>query len=224
MSKDIICIKVMNDTEELVLTYGLYYSDGMPEKNKYDNVDILFLIGEAKDKQIPLLGICDINDVSISKVNLIKPEFANCTGASNWKFEWDLSNLIKEDTVPEIRNCMKDNCEDKQLITNLQKIVYIDSENLTNQNIKEYISSMKSAKKNSNVLSKVQQEKKVPLEKPYNVGDTVYIKKMGKQLEYKIIAIEDKMEGDILYDQYLTIELTKESKSYSAKALRTLEG
>lgn len=38
MIKDVMCIKVMKETEPLVLKYQLYYSDSKPDDKKYNKV------------------------------------------------------------------------------------------------------------------------------------------------------------------------------------------
>lgn len=230
---DILCVKVMKNTEAVVLKHELYYSDVHPAKTKYSDVSTIFLIGEVDNEKIPLIGTCDVTISACDKVHKDFEGFAK--GAEGWKYEWKLNNLQKR-RISDIRGCIKPSSpggvNDIKLITNLQKMGYISSNNLDKSALggaignNIFISNIKENdelinKDTSLLITKVQRQ---PLKNRYSVGRIVQIKnKCGKGSRDGIIEkIEEKVEDDILYDQKLTIRIDNEKKLYLASYLNAI--
>lgn len=230
ISQDVMCIKIMNNTQQLVEQYNLYYSDKKPDIKKYNNVSTVFLIGEVANGKIPLIGVCDVVISECVSINQAFEGYAK--GDSGWKYEWKLYNLQKVN-VPDIRECILEPVgdEDKRLITSLQKIVYIESSNLIIPKIginlgNNTISVIETETEGGHGPSEIPQVKRDSLEKPYKMGDIVHLKnRIDKGFEKGLVTdIEDLIDIDILYDQKLTIQLeNKECKKYSAVVLRRLD-
>lgn len=228
MIKDVMCIKVMKATEPLVLKYNLYYSDVKPDDKKYINVSTIFLIGEAINGSIPLIGTCD---VIINECMTVHPDFVGyAKGSSGWKYEWKLQNFNKA-SVPDIRAYISSSLgnKDKDLITNLQKIVYIESNNLVIPKIGASISignNNLTSNPTVKTTNKVATVKKKIFKNTYQIGDVVQLRNGLSKGYYEgiVVNIEDLIEDGILYDQKLTIKnKINDTKIYSASTLRSLE-
>lgn len=232
-AKDILCLKVMDATSNLVLEHQLYYSEGKPDAKKFKQVKKNFILGEAENKQIPLLGICDVDICDIG-LGGIHQAFQNCAEGHNWKYQWSLQDLQKPIiSIPEIRAFVSTphGDDDIQAITSLQNMVYIDSKNLAIPQIKIssgscklHIGPNKAQIINKDASVPISEEKPTPLQEKYSLGEYLEIKVKGTGLKQgKIVGIQESTDKGVVIDQTLTIEVNEKRKCYSATALRKLK-
>lgn len=226
---DIILVKVMDATKEIVLRNKLYYTDNGPDEVKLKGISTVFLIGERKKGNIPLIGTCDFSIDSCSDVH---PEFTGKAKAKDgWKYEWTLSNLVRYDDIPDIRTYIT-SAADKKAVTTLQTIGYIDSNNiLSSSGILVGKNRVTNNVKNNDNLNNQEpapapkEEEVIPFNNVYSEGETVHIKtkKFGPVSTGEIKEVENVTKGDIIIDQYITIHVDGKDIEYSASALRKLE-
>lgn len=222
MNKDIMCIKVMRNTQEFVLRNNLYYSDVMPDKGKLTNIRTIFILGEANNKGIPLIAICS---AKIRKCQSINKNFRDLDKGSIWQYEWELSNVEKVKDISDLRNHIN-NQEDQDLVKTCQKITYIESSNLTESLQKRQNSIRKSIIVSDNsIANRVTQEvapKIEQLQVVHKKGDSINIRdKFGNTSTGTIIDIVNELKQNIIIDQKLTVKIGDKVRQYKASIVNS---
>lgn len=233
---EILCIKTTDQTSNLVVQHGLYYSHGIPQKE----FSAVLILGTAKNGKIPVLAECDV--ITIDKCETVDSRFSKIK--KEWKYEWKLqiNNTFKR--INDISIYVNNSSKSYSNIKHCQGISYVNrndiSSNLPMQGKVKYIltqaaSQLSNTKNNQNLITTSTHKPTVnivPLKKVYVVGEIINIKvRRGfKNEEYKgkILTIKEKNKIDsngkqILVDQILEVELPNlEIKKYVASNIASL--
>lgn len=221
MEKNIILIKVTNDTQALVLEHGLYYSCTEPDKDKFRQTNAAFIIGEKTILGVPLVASCTIKDiVPINNNTSIHPDFIKVRNGKNWKYSWELEDIV---TISNPYNFLIKGASAIQNVTSVETVAYISSEEVLPEILSEVVFSQKST---SSYQTSVDNRPPVEFNDLYKVGDIIEVEIRVDSIRREkrscqVCAIEEIVRKGVLEDQKLTLKEISDPNGKTYKYMAT---
>lgn len=218
--KDIILIKVTNDTQALVLEHGLYYSCTEPDKDKFRQTNAAFIIGEKTILGVPLVASCTIKDiVPINNNTSIHSDFIKVRNGKNWKHYWELEDIV----IFNQYNFLIEGASAIQNVTSVETVAYISSEEVLPEILSKVVFSQKST---SSYQTSVNNRPPVEFNDLYKVGDIIEVEIRVDSIRREkrscqVCEIEEIVRQGVLENQKLTLKELSDPNGKTYKYMAT---